>query len=54
MDMADEIAYNNHDLDDGITSGLINRDDLNKIGIWKNAINSELTVIESKTRLITI
>lgn len=35
VDIADEIAYNNHDLDDGITSGLISRDDLNNVGLWK-------------------
>jgi len=35
VDIADEIAYNNHDLDDGITSGLISRDDLNEVGLWK-------------------
>jgi len=33
--MADEIAYDNHDLDDGITSGMIKESSLRKIGIWK-------------------
>jgi len=32
--VADEIAYDNHDLDDGITSGLIDEDDLNGIKLW--------------------
>jgi dGTPase len=34
VDIADEIAYDNHDLDDGITSCLIKESDLNSIGIW--------------------
>jgi len=36
VDIADEIAYDNHDLDDGLTSGLIKEEDLEKITIWKN------------------
>ncbi|MFH1441550.1 MAG: deoxyguanosinetriphosphate triphosphohydrolase [Candidatus Omnitrophota bacterium] len=35
VDIADEIAYDNHDLDDGITSGLIKEEDFKKLGIWK-------------------
>ncbi len=34
VDIADEIAYDNHDLDDGITSGLIKEDDLKAIKLW--------------------
>lgn len=37
VDIADEIAYDNHDLDDGITSGLIKERDLMQIDIWKGA-----------------
>ena len=37
VNVADEIAYNNHDLDDGITSGLISMENLDKIKIWKLA-----------------
>ncbi|MBF0104614.1 MAG: deoxyguanosinetriphosphate triphosphohydrolase [Deltaproteobacteria bacterium] len=33
---ADEIAYNNHDLDDGLQSGLICFDDLKSVSIWQN------------------
>lgn len=33
-DFADGIAYNAHDLDDGITSGLLNIDDLRRIDLW--------------------
>lgn len=37
VDVADEIAYDHHDLDDGITSGLIREEDLRKIPLWKRA-----------------
>ncbi len=36
VDIADEIAYDNHDLDDGITSGLLKEEDLERLLIWKN------------------
>lgn len=35
VDIADEIAYDNHDLDDGLTSGLIKESDLEDLEIWK-------------------
>jgi len=35
VDIADEIAYDNHDLDDGLTSGLINETGLENIALWK-------------------
>jgi dGTPase len=34
VDVADEIAYDNHDLDDGITSGLIKETELSGIKLW--------------------
>ncbi|MCX5697195.1 MAG: deoxyguanosinetriphosphate triphosphohydrolase [Candidatus Omnitrophica bacterium] len=36
VDIADEIAYDNHDLDDGLTSGLLKEGDLRKLAIWDN------------------
>jgi len=36
VDIADEIAYDNHDLDDGITSGLIKESDLKKVRLWSD------------------
>lgn len=36
VDIADEIAYDNHDLDDGITSGLIKENDLKRIKLWSD------------------
>ncbi len=35
VDIADEIAYDNHDLDDGLTSGLIKESDLQELPVWK-------------------
>lgn len=34
VDVADEIAYDTHDLDDGITSNLFDDEKLNKIELW--------------------
>jgi dGTPase len=37
VDIADEIAYDNHDLDDGITSSLIKEEELRRIKLWSDA-----------------
>ncbi len=37
VNIADEIAYDSHDLDDGITSGLIAISSLRKLELWKEA-----------------
>jgi len=53
VDIADEIAYDNHDLDDGITSGLINENSLFSLNLWKEAeehIKSKVGEIESKIK----
>jgi dGTPase len=34
-DCADEIAYTNHDLDDGLRSGLLRIDDLDGVALWR-------------------
>ena len=36
-DVADEIAYDNHDLDDGLASGIIKEEDLAGIELWHQA-----------------
>jgi dGTPase len=36
VDIADEIAYDNHDLDDGITSGLVKEEDLERLDLWRD------------------
>ncbi len=35
VDIADEIAYDNHDLDDGLASGLIRESDLEELAVWR-------------------
>ena len=50
VDIADEIAYDNHDIDDGLTSGLIGEDDLKKLGIWEN-INRQIDKKYDKIKL---
>ena len=35
VDVADEIAYDHHDLDDGLTSGLLQEESLKKIPLWR-------------------
>lgn len=37
VDVADEIAYDNHDIDDGMTSGLIDEESLSGLRLWKTA-----------------
>jgi dGTPase len=40
VNIADEIAYNNHDLDDGLTAGLISEEDLEKADMWCDVYKS--------------
>ncbi len=35
VDVADEIAYNNHDIDDGLSSEMITPDALKEVGLWQ-------------------
>jgi dGTPase len=53
VDMADEIAYDNHDLDDGLTSGLIKESDLESLEIWQKinrTINQKYAKIKPNCR----
>ncbi len=36
VNLADEIAYNNHDLDDGLTAEMIKEESLEAISLWNN------------------
>ncbi|MFA5947936.1 MAG: dNTP triphosphohydrolase [Candidatus Gracilibacteria bacterium] len=38
VNISDEIAYSNHDIDDGIRSGILKFSDFEKLEIWKNAV----------------
>jgi len=40
VDIADEIAYDNHDLEDGIANGLIGLSSLKAISLWNNAYSA--------------
>jgi len=35
IDLADEIGYNNHDIDDGLKAGLIRLDELAQVELWR-------------------
>ena len=48
IDLADEIAYNNHDLDDGISSKFLNMSDITSLKIWQIALKHN-TNINPKT-----
>jgi dGTPase len=37
IDLADEIAYNNHDLDDGLASGILDIREVSKLELWQMA-----------------
>lgn len=53
VDIADEIAYDNHDLDDGIASGLIKDNVLKNIGLWKQtARDIKKTFLHAKRKII--
>ncbi len=36
IDLADEIAYNNHDIDDGLEAGYITLEELQGVGLWRH------------------
>ncbi len=38
VDLADEIAYSSHDIDDGLTSGLLDFEGLSEVPLWKRNI----------------
>ena len=40
VDLADEIAYNNHDLDDGLTSGLIKKEEIEQVQLWQQNLKT--------------
>ncbi len=48
VDMADEIAYNAHDIDDGLSSGLITLDDLRELSVWHPSAVSDGFDFESR------
>ena len=52
-DIADEIAYDNHDLDDGLTSGILKEEELASLPLWREAceaVESQGIVMDSEVR----
>ena len=58
VDIADEIAYDSHDLDDGLTSGLIKESDLAGLALWqdinKGICNKYPNISTQKKRYLVI
>lgn len=62
IDLADEIAYNNHDIDDGLKAGYINLDDLTGVELWQRTwvdvgrrfpgISEKRQILQTVSRLI--
>ncbi len=53
VDIADEIAYDNHDIDDGLTSGLIDERQMSRLDLWKDAarnVKKEFVNLSDKLR----
>ncbi len=51
IDLADEIAYNNHDIDDGLEAGYIVLDELMEVEIWRRQwerVRSKMPGIEGR------
>jgi dGTPase len=52
-DIADEIAYDNHDLDDGLTSGILKEEELGDLALWRRArdlVESREPAMDPETR----
>ncbi|MFH1665207.1 MAG: deoxyguanosinetriphosphate triphosphohydrolase [Candidatus Omnitrophota bacterium] len=57
VDISDEIAYDNHDLDDGLKSGMLSLNDLSMVPIWEEAagdIKNRFLDIDEETRRFQI
>ncbi len=50
VDLADETAYTAHDLDDGLTSGLLNFEGLNEVPLWKRNFDKVKSLYPHLTR----
>jgi len=55
IDLADEIAYNNHDIDDGLKAGYIQLEDLAKVELWQNTwylVSSKFPLLEQRRHIL--
>ncbi len=50
VDLADSIAYNSHDVDDGMKSGLLSPEDLREVPLWKDIWNRACGMDDSSRR----
>ena len=50
VNIADEIAYNSHDIDDGLKSGLITSEQLNEVSLWREVLEKAEKNIMIKDR----
>jgi dGTPase len=50
VDLADSIAYNSHDVDDGMKSGLLSPEDLRGVPLWKDIWSGARGVDDSSRR----
>lgn len=48
VDIADQIAYQNHDIDDGLRSGIFTLEELEKVDIWREAIAETYAYLPEK------
>ncbi len=48
VDIADSLAYLNHDIDDGLTSGCISQDDLMQSSLWRRVLKDIQTTLKSR------
>jgi len=39
VDIADEIAYNSHDIDDGLASGMLSMDEIMEVALWRDTFD---------------
>ncbi len=49
VDLADEIAYNNHDIDDGLSSSMLDPQGLKEVELWKTNMEKVRARIVDKT-----
>ena len=51
VDASDRIAYNTHDIDDGLTSGLLQEEALDQVELWRKAAAAPIRLVgTSRTR----
>jgi len=55
IDLADEIAYNNHDIDDGLKAGYVRLEDLAQVELWQQTwmkVGEKFPVLEARRQVL--